>query len=197
MGSFRNHGAKPSAVFGLALKTTWEPHISRLQGSSGRSGDHPRSKNGGRAVGEVFGCFREPFCGIPGRRGRTPHRFVKESRRVLSVGDECRRMPLRGRRQIANGPLYGRLPVWQETILACLADRLRLYIRPVGAGLAPAGPDGIRRPAPHSLHGLVARGPFRFSGSRSDLCAITPCRTLRNLRRAGRCTHWPDDFVRP
>ena len=52
---------------------------------------------------------------------------------------------------------------------------------------------------PHLIRstGFVPRGPFRFSGSRSDLFAITPCRTLRNLQRTGQCTHWPDDFVRP
>ena len=103
--------------------------------------------------------------------------------------------PVRG--TSGQGPLYGRLPVWQGTILACVADRLQFYIRPVDAGVAPAGPDGISRSAPHSLHGLVPRGPFRFRGSRSDLFAITPCRSLRNLQRTGQCAHWPDDFVRP
>ena len=40
---------------------------------------------------------------------------------------------------------------------------------------------------PHLIRftGFVPRWPFRFSGSRSDLFALTPCRTLRNLRRRG------------
>ena len=40
---------------------------------------------------------------------------------------------------------------------ARVANRLQLYVRPVNAGLVPAGPDGISRSAPHSLNGLGAQ----------------------------------------
>ena len=46
----------------------------------------------------------------------------------------------------------------------------------------PAGPDGIRRSASHSLHGLFAPNPTtRLGGSRSYLLTITSFHTWRNL----------------
>ena len=52
---------------------------------------------------------------------------------------------------------------------------------------------------PHLIRftGLCPEGLSGFADRGLDLFAITPCRSLRNLQRAGQCTHWPDDFVRP
>ena len=60
----------------------------------------------------------------------------------------------------------------------CGGNRLHSYIRPVRAGTAPAGPDGISTTRASSL--LRASRPareVRLGGSRSDLFAITPSRS--------------------
>ena len=52
-------------------------------------------------------------------------------------------------RQRPYGELYGRLPVARDDLVRP-DNRLQFYIRPICAGLLPAGPDGTCRPAPHS-----------------------------------------------
>ena len=53
-------------------------------------------------------------------------------------------------------PKETRIEGGKNTTSRMIFARLQFYIRPVRAGLVPASPDGISRPAPHSLEGLFA-----------------------------------------
>ena len=83
-------------------------------------------------------------------------------------------------------PLYGRLPmarpIWHVWRAGCsFISGLLVQGFVLLALMESADPHLICRPS------STLRTRFRFGGSRSDLFAITPCRTLRNLSEATSC----------
>ena len=82
--------------------------------------------------------------------------------------------------------LYGRLPmarpIWHVWRAGCsFISGLLVQVFVLLALMESADPHLICRPS------STLRTRFRFGGSRSDLFAITPCRTLRNLSEATSC----------
>ena len=72
---------------------------------------------------------------------------------------------------------------WQGLIWCSGTGRLQFYIRPICAGLSPAGPDGICRPAPHFLRGLLALYINSGLAGRGLTCLpshfVVPCATFQ------------------
>ena len=123
--------------------------------------ERPHAALDGRTPAEAYradppspGASRHrPGSDEPGAARRSPE---ASGRREAPPAPPSPSVPPKTSVACCSSALYGRLPDGKDRCSCDGAGRLQLCIRPVSAGVVPAGPDGTRRSAPHFLRGLVA-----------------------------------------